>query len=105
MHMASGAILVCIPKHYYKITINIFEFSDTLEDGFVIDRSFLNGDGLGGTIELPAIFVAKYGLTKNGTKASAERYKDPLSCAAAHNPISALAIHLQTQKKVDSIKQ
>ena len=90
MHMASGAILVCIPKHYYKITNNIFEFSDTLKTGFVIDRSFLNGDGLGGTIELPAIFVAKYGLTKNGTKASAERYKDPLSCAAAHNPISAL---------------
>lgn len=90
MHMASGAILVCIPKHYYKITNNIFDFSDTLEAGFVIDRSFLNGDGLGGTIELPAIFVAKYGLTKNGTKASAERYKDPLSCSAAHNPISAL---------------
>ena len=90
MHMASGAILVCIPKHYYKITNNIFEFSDTLKTGFVIDRSFLNGDGLGGTIELPAIFVAKYGLTKNGTKASAERYKDPLSCSAAHNPISAL---------------
>ena len=90
MHMASGAILVCIPKHYYKITNNIFQFRDTLEAGFVIDRSFLNGDGLGGTIELPAIFVAKYGLTKNGTKASAERYKDPLSCAAAHNPISAL---------------
>ena len=90
MHMASGAILVCIPKHYYKITNNIFEFSDTLKTGFVIDRSFLNGDGLGGTIELPAIFVAKYGLTKNGTKASAERYKDPLSCTAAHNPISAL---------------
>ena len=90
MHMASGAILVCIPKHYYKITNNLFEFSDTLKTGFVIDRSFLNGDGLGGTIELPAIFVAKYGLTKNGTKASAERYKDPLSCAAAHNPISAL---------------
>ena len=91
MHMASGAILVCIPKHYYKITNNIFEYSDTLKTGFVIDRSFLNGDGLGGTLELPAIFVAKYGLTKNGTKASAERYKDPLSCAAAHNPISALA--------------
>lgn len=90
MHIASGAILVCIPKHYYKITNNIFEFSDTLKTGFVIDRSFLNGDGLGGTLELPAIFVAKYGLTKNGTKASAERYKDPLSCAAAHNPISAL---------------
>ena len=90
MHMASGAILVCIPKHYYKITNNLFEFSDTLKTGFVIDRCFLNGDGLGGTIELPAIFVAKYGLTKNGTKASAERYKDPLSCAAAHNPISAL---------------
>ena len=90
LHIASGAILVCIPKHYYKITNNIFEFSDTLKTGFVIERSFLNGDGLGGTIELPAIFVAKYGLTKNGTKASAERYKDPLSCAAAHNPISAL---------------
>lgn len=91
MHMASGAILVCIPKHYYKITNNIFDYSDTLEDGFVIDRSFLNGDGLGGTIELPAIFVAKYGLTKNGTKASAQRYKDPLSTASAHNPISALS--------------
>ena len=90
MHLASGGIFVCIPKHYYKITNNIFEFSDTLKTGFVIDRSFLNGDGLGGTLELPAIFVTKYGLTKNGTKASAERYKDPLSCAAAHNPISAL---------------
>lgn len=91
MHMASGAILVCIPKHYYKITNNIFEFSDTLKTGFVIDRSFLNGDGLGGTLELPAIFVAKYSLTKNGTKASAQRYKDPLSTNSAHNPISALS--------------
>lgn len=91
MHMASGAILVCIPKHYYKITNNIFDYRDTLEDGFVIDRSFLNGDGVGGTIELPAIFVAKYGLTKNGTMASAQRYKDPLSTNSAHNPISALS--------------
>ncbi|WP_151946620.1 hypothetical protein [Aliarcobacter butzleri] len=91
MHMASGAILVCIPKHYYKITNNIFDYRDTLEDGFVIDRSFLNGDGVGGTVELPAIFVAKYGLTKNGTMASAQRYKDPLSTNSAHNPISALS--------------
>lgn len=90
MHVASGAILVCIPKHYFKITGNIFEYSDTAQAGYVIDRSFLNGDGLGGTVEIPAVFITKYGLTKNGTIASSERYKDPLSTNSAHNPISAL---------------
>jgi hypothetical protein len=91
MHIASGAILVCIPKHYFKITGNIFEYSDIPQAGFVIDRSFLNGDGIGGTVELPAVFVAKYSLTKNGTMASAQAGLDPLSTNSAHNPISALS--------------
>lgn len=90
MHIASGAILVCIPKHYYKIDGNNFSYSDTQKDGYVIDRSFLNGDGLGGVNEADCVFISKYGLTKNGNIASAQQGKDPLSTHSNHNPISAL---------------
>ncbi|MBE0498587.1 MAG: hypothetical protein IBX43_05020 [Campylobacterales bacterium] len=86
MHGYSGAILCFIPKHYFKITGNTFEFSDIAETGFVLDRSFINGG-----IEIPGVFVAKYSITRNGTIASAQPFKDPMSTNSGHNPISALA--------------
>jgi hypothetical protein len=86
MHGYSGAILCFVPKHYIKITGNTFEFSDIAATGFVLDRSFINGG-----IEIPGVFVAKYSITRNGTIASAQPFKDPMSTNSTHNPISALA--------------
>ncbi len=86
MHGYSGAILCCMPKHYIKITGNTFEYSDVPATGFVLERSFINGG-----IEIPCVFIAKYQITKNGTIASAQRFKDPMSTNSVHNPISTLA--------------
>jgi hypothetical protein len=86
MHAYSGGIFVFIPKHYFKITGNTFEYSDTARTGYVLDRSFINGG-----LEIEGVFIAKYGLTKNGTTASAQPMKDPLSTNATHNPISVLS--------------
>lgn len=86
MHGYSGAILCCVPAHYIKITGNIVEYSDVPLAGYALERSFVNGG-----IEIPCVFIAKYSLTKNGTIASAQRYKDPMSTASVHNPISTLA--------------
>lgn len=86
MHGYSGAILCCMPKHYLKITGNLFEYADVATTGYVLERSFVNGG-----IEIPCVFIAKYPITKNGTIASAQRFKDPMSTNSAHNPISTLA--------------
>jgi hypothetical protein len=85
MHTASSAILVYIPKHYYKIVGNTFSFSDTAKSGYVLDRSFINASK-----EKLGVFIAKYGGTNNNGKFSAQKSKDPLSTNASHNPISAL---------------
>jgi|GEM_PF-2392143 len=85
LHLKSGAILVYIPKHYYKLTINTPDFSDTAEVGYVLDRSFINGG-----IELDGIFVGKYGATNNNGILSSQSGQDPLSTNSSHNPISNL---------------
>ena len=85
MHMASGAIMVHIPKHYFKITGNLREFSDTAKSGYVLDRSFINASK-----EMNGIFVSKYSGTNNNGKFSSQRKKSPLSTNSANNPISSL---------------
>ena len=85
MHVASGAIMVHIPKHYFKITGNICEFSDTAKSGYVLDRSFINASK-----ELNGIFVSKYGGTNNSGKFSSQKMKSPLSTSGDNNPISSL---------------
>lgn len=85
MHMKSGAILVHIPKHYFKIDGNTFSYSDTAKAGYVLDRTFINA----GT-EKNGIFISKFGGTNNNGVFSSQRYKDPVSTNSAHNPISNL---------------
>lgn len=85
MHMSSGAIMVHIPKHYFKLTGNLLEFSDIAKTGYVLDRSFINASK-----ELNGIFVSKYGGTNNNGKFSSQRKKAPLSTNSANNPISSL---------------
>lgn len=86
MHGYSGAILCFVPKNYIKITGNLTEYATVPTTGYVLDRSFINGG-----LEIPGVFIAKYTITKNGTIASAQRFKDPMSTNSAHNPISTLA--------------
>lgn len=78
--------MVWIPKHYFKVNGNTFSYSDSKLDGYVLDRSFINGG-----VEKQGIFVPKYGATNNSGTLSHQRYKDPLSTNSAHNPISALS--------------
>lgn len=85
MHMKSGAILVYIPKHYFKIDANTFSYSDTAKAGYALDRTFINS----GT-EKNGIFISKFGGTNNNSVFSSQRYKDPVSTNSAHNPISNL---------------
>ena len=85
MHASSGAILCWIPKHYFKITGNTFEYSDTPTTGYVIDRSFINGG-----VEISGVMVAKYPMTNNNGIVSAQAGQDPMSTDSAHNPISQL---------------
>lgn len=86
IHLFSQAILVYVPKHYYKITGNTFEYSDTAKAGYVLDRSFINGSK-----EKNGIFVSKYGGTNNNGVFSSQKGKAPLSTSSANNPISALS--------------
>jgi len=83
LHLASGAIMVWIPKHYYKITGNLFEYSDVEATGYVIDRSFINSGA-----EIEGVMVSKYGGTLNDGKFSSQPWRDPMSTNSAHNPIS-----------------
>jgi len=85
LHLKSGAVLVYIPKHYYKLTGNTPDFSDTPQAGYVLDRSFINGG-----IEIDGIFVGKYGATNNNGTLSSQAGQDPLSTHSDHNPISSL---------------
>jgi len=85
MHMKSGAIMVYIPKHYFKIDGNTFSYSTTPKSGYVLDRSFINGGE-----EQPGIFVSKYQATNNNGVLSSQQGKDPLSTKSTHNPIGDL---------------
>lgn len=85
MHMRSGAIMVHIPKHYFKISVNTFSYSDTFKAGFVLDRSFVNAGK-----EKAGVFISKFGGTNNNGIFSSQRGKSPLSTALVNNPISAL---------------
>lgn len=85
LHAYSGAIMVHIPKHYFKIEGNEFSFSTTAKAGFVLERTFVNADK-----EMNGIFIAKFQGTNNNGVFSAQRGKDPLSTSASHNPIGDL---------------
>ena len=86
IHVFSGAILVHIPKHYFKITGNTVEYSDTAKAGYVLDRSFINAGK-----EKSGIFVMKFGGTNNNGIFSSQKGKSPLSTNSANNPISSLS--------------
>lgn len=85
LHAYSGAIMVHIPKHYFKIDGNEFSFSTTVKAGFALERTFINASK-----EMNGIFIAKFQGTNNNGVFSAQRGKDPLSTNTAHNPIGDL---------------
>jgi len=86
LHVVSGSVLYHIPKHYYKYVVNGIAFSDTPQEGFVLDRSFVNGG-----VELDGVFIFAYGGGNNSGKLTAQAGLDPMSTSSAHNPISALS--------------
>ena len=85
LHIASGSVMVYIPKHYYKIDGNTVTFSDVAADGYVLARTFINAG-----IEKNGIFVMKYGASSNNGVYSSRRLKAPLSTASTNNPQGAL---------------
>lgn len=85
LHIASGSIMVYIPKHYYKIDGNTITFSDVATEGYVLDRSFINAG-----LEKNGIFVMKYGASSNNGIYASRKGKAPLSTSSANNPQSAL---------------
>lgn len=100
-----GSVMVWIPAFYYRIghasnpgfarwglnSIDVLPYSDFANvaaanaAGYALHRAFYNAN----TIQL-GVFVDKYLCSNNSGTASSLRYGNPLSTAAAHNPINAL---------------
>lgn len=85
LHAASGAVFFHIPKHYYKTVGNDDYFSDTPQNGYVLDRSFINGGE-----EVDGVFIFAYEAGNNNGKLTSQAGLDPVSTNSSHNPISAL---------------
>ena len=105
-----GSVMVWVPKFYYRVghasnptfgvhgvnsvdIKSIFDFESTAAAnaaGYALHRAFIDGG-----VEQPGFFVDKYGCSKNakgsGWVASSIKNANPISTAAAHNPISALS--------------
>lgn len=91
LHVMSGSVLVFIPKHYVKYTVDINEpyfgtridVSHTQLAGYKLPRVFINNG-----IEVPGIFVDKHKGGRVGNMFVSRRGLDPVSTNSAHNPIS-----------------
>ncbi len=91
MHIASGSILVYIPKHYVKYTYDIavpylgtkIDISDTPLEGYKLPRVFINNG-----FEIAGVFVDKYKGGISNNMFVSKRGLDPASTHAEHNPIS-----------------
>ena len=82
---ASGSVMVYIPKCYYKIVDNNIFYSSTPQVGYDLERAFIDGG-----VEHDGIFVDKYGCGNEAGVFVSKQGIDPVSTAAAHNPISAI---------------
>ena len=82
-HPLSGSVFVFIPKCYYKIVGNTFYYSQHPDDGYVIERAFINGG-----VERPGIFVSKYQGSNQGGYFASVKNADPVSTHADHNPVA-----------------
>lgn len=91
IHVMSGSILVYIPKHYVKYSVDInapyfgtrIDVATTQLAGYKLPRVFINNG-----IEVPGIFVDKYKGGKVGNIFVSRRGLDPVSTHLDHNPIS-----------------
>jgi len=82
---SSGSVMVYIPKCYYKIDGNNIYYSSTPQDGYQLERAFIDGG-----VERDGIFVDKYHCgNENGVFVSKQGI-DPVSTSSSHNPISAI---------------
>ncbi len=95
---ASGSVMVYIPKHYVKLSVNTaapynglqVDISDSAQAGYSLPRCFVNNG-----VEVAGIFVDKYLGGKEGTVMVSKRNLDPVSTNSAHNPITALTANSQ----------
>ena len=100
IHPASGSIMGFIPRYWYKwgtgsngLAVNqcsIVQHEPSMQDflianGYAVDRMFWDG----GAIK-SGVFVDKYMCSNNAGIAASIKNGNPLSTAAAHNPISGL---------------
>ncbi len=96
---ASGSVMVYIPKHYVKLSLNTaapynglqVDISGSAQAGYGLPRCFVNNG-----VEVAGIFVDKYLGGKEGTVMVSKRNLDPVSTAAAHNPITTLTANSQS---------
>jgi hypothetical protein len=85
LYDASGSHMTAIRKHWFKITGNLFEFSNRSLTGYVLPRMFINGGS-----ERPFVLVDIYACgNENGVFVSKPNIA-PCSTNASNNPISAL---------------
>lgn len=95
---ASGSVMVYIPKHYVKLSVNTaapynglqVDISGSAQAGYSLPRCFVNNG-----VEVAGIFVDKYLGGKEGTVMVSKRNLDPVSTNSAHNPITALTANSQ----------
>ena len=83
-HPLSSSVLVFIPKCYYKIIGNTYYYSSHQDEGYVIDRVFVNAG-----VEKSGVFVSKYiGSNNNNGFFASVKNVDPVSTHSAHNPVA-----------------
>lgn len=98
---SDGSVMCFIPKFYYKVgtgsngfAVNVIDVKgvDTYSStatanaaGYALHRAFIDGGS-----EKSGFFVDKYMCSNNGGIASSIQNGNPISTAAAHNPISGL---------------
>lgn len=106
-----GSVMCWVPKFFYRIgsssspryaayganAIDIVDSTTFVTTaaanvaGYALHRAFIDGGA-----EQPGFFVDKYACSNNGGIASSLRNGNPLSTAAAHNPIASLTGNGQT---------
>ncbi len=100
---SDGSVMVWIPAFFYKygtgangLAVNIIDvkplsaFIDVATAntaGYALHRAFYNGSD---TVYKTGFFIDKYECSNNSSTASSIKLGNPLSTAAAHNPIASL---------------
>jgi hypothetical protein len=81
----TGSVMVAIPKFYFKIIGNNIKISSNKDNGFVLNRMFINAEE-----EVDFVLVDKYTCGNLGGVFTSQFGLNPCSTSTSHNPIGNL---------------